>query len=252
MITRACCPGLPSRRRGAGTAVPSCSPQFGAAVAEIPHPRLPRGRHKVVPLPGPSQRTFMLPFWSIFGHGDPTSWPTRSTGIPWPWCYGPILSSRSSLSTCSSPNSTNLRPEKAPNSVKVSGGFYAYTYPVPAPLNLITGVYDLIRHVVSALYRGATHCCSTKKKPIEPQSSSQPATAMCEGRTSTAPRSPSGSSRRVTIAADTPDGSSLKTKGSEAEPTSRLQSALVRRSTRVHLLMRDKDEAEKAAGLSHQ
>ena len=71
---------------------------------------------------------------------------------------------------------------------------------------------------------------------------------MCEGRTSTAPRSPSGKS--CSFAADTTDGSSLKPKGSEAEPTSRLQTALVRRSTRVQLLMRemrDKDEAEKAA-----
>ena len=117
-------------------------------------------------------------------------------------------------------------------------------YPVPAPLNLITGVYDLIRLVVSALYRRATHCCSTKKKPIEPRSSSQPATAMCEGGTSPAKRTPSGS--RVAFAADTTDGSSLKPKGSEAEPTTRpterLQSALVRRSTRVHLLMKDSEE----------
>ena len=124
-------------------------------------------------------------------------------------------------------------------------------YPVPAPLNLITLVYDFINVVVRALYR----LCSTKepkpikptKKPIKPRSSSQLATATCEGRTSTATRSSSG--RSCSFAANLTDGSgsSLKPKGSEAEPTSRLQSALVRRSTRVQLLMKDKDEADKAA-----
>ena len=92
---------------------------------------------------------------------------------------------------------------------------YMWLYPVPAPLNLITLVYDL---VVRALCRRATRCCSTKKpksiKPIKPRSSSQRATATCEGRTSTATRSPSG--RSCSFAADLTDGSgsSLKPKGS--------------------------------------
>ena len=127
---------------------------------------------------------------------------------------------------------------------------YMRLYPVPAPLNLITLVYDFINVVVRALYRRATHCCSTKKpkpikptkKPIKPRPSSQLATATGQGGISTATRSPSGS--RVAFA---DSSSSLKPKGSEAEPTSRLQSALVRRGTRVQLLLKDKAEKKEAA-----
>jgi hypothetical protein len=117
-------------------------------------------------------------------------------------------------------------------------------YPVPAPLNLITLVYDLVIGLTGVV---RDLCLTKKPKRITPQSSSRLDAATSEGRPSAASRSSSG--RSCSFAADHTEasGSSLKPKGSEAEPTSRLQSALVRRSTRVQLLMRDKDEAEKAA-----
>ena len=95
-------------------------------------------------------------------------------------------------------------------------------YSVPPPLNLIALPYDLLWYIAHAAY---TRACCCKQKSVAPH-----------------PRhtQPSAGS------ASPQEGSDLKRKGADSEPTSRLQSALERRGTRVRLMSTD-DSVQKGA-----
>ena len=154
-------------------------------------------------------------------------------------------------------------------------------YPVPAPLNLIALMFDLIAYIVRDLL-----CCCCKAKAIAPKEKhvlpkekhvlvrSSPG----ETRSSfaSAPSSPSlitaaSDDRRTSFASTAAGsrasfaeaeggdskGSALKDKGAHTGPTSRLQKELARQSTRVRLMSTDdslqgsvalysQDEAERA------
>ena len=123
-------------------------------------------------------------------------------------------------------------------------------YSVPAPLNLIALAYDLIAYIVCAVYDLLRCRCKKGKRPVEPDEHSRRSSlarvasrdSIVSTRAST--RAPSDISKRnCSFAAHLSDGSALKPKGASTEPTSRLQSALERQSTRVRL-MRTDDSAQ--------
>ena len=126
-------------------------------------------------------------------------------------------------------------------------------YPVPAPLNLIALVYDLIVYIVRAVY---DQLCCKKKRSVKPQvaqTSSERATSRDSMLTEPSAKAPSDTTKRAcSFAADLTDSSALKPEGANAEPTSRLQSALSRQSTRVRLMTTTDDSVQGALSLYSQ
>ena len=130
-------------------------------------------------------------------------------------------------------------------------------YPVPAPLNLIALVYDLIAHIVRAICD--LLCCCKIKQPIEPkQDASHSSSGRVKSRSNMlkssnlASKSAASGITRESRSADPTDGSALKHNGASTEPTSRLQSALERRSTRVRLMSITDDSVHSAFALYSQ
>ena len=95
-------------------------------------------------------------------------------------------------------------------------------YSVPPPLNLIALPYDLLSYIAHAAY---TRACCCKQKSVAPHPKH------------TQPSAGSASPQEDSV---------LKRKGADSEPTSRLQSALERRGTRVRLMSTD-DSVQKGA-----
>ena len=116
-------------------------------------------------------------------------------------------------------------------------------YPVPAPLNLIALVYDLVGHMGYVTYD--LLCC--RKRPIEPKkdashSSSgrmKPRGSMFNSDPKLASKSAASGMTRESRSTDPAGGETLKHEGADTEATMRLHSALARHSTRVRLMKSD-------------
>ena len=132
-------------------------------------------------------------------------------------------------------------------------------YPVPAPLNLIALAYDLLDYILRAVYDLLCCRCKKGKRPVGPyEHSGQSSVEQDTSRdsivsTRASARAPLDVSKRnCSFAAHLSDGSALKHKGASTEPTSRLQSALERQSTRVRLMRTDDSAKSGSSSLYSQ